>query len=249
MIIGFIRATIRFLFLIIASTVTVSTMLLLSPFVKDKLAMGMHERQKWCIVMMRFLGVKIIKKGNPNYQNILYLSNHRSYIDPLAKFNHFNAFVLAKSEVRSWPLIGYGCSISGVHFVKREEKTSRANARETIADVIKSGHSILIYPEGTTTDLPQTLPFKPSVFQMAAAHEVKIIPIAIEYKDPKDAWIGDDTFVRHFFQTFAKRELVCAIHYGPPMWDADAEILSKKVQNWVDTELLEMRKKWDLPLV
>ena len=206
----------------------------------------MRKRQQWSILLMSVLGVKINKKGKSAYENVLFLSNHRSYIDPIAKFKHFDALVLAKAEVRSWPIIGYGCSISGVHFVKREEKASRVNARKTIADTIKNGQSILIYPEGTTTDLPKALPFKPSVFQMAAENNVRIIPIAIDYQDPKDAWIGDDTFIRHFFQTFAKKEVICTVHYGPPMWDADGTVLREKVQNWVDAEILEIRKKWNL---
>lgn len=248
MIIGIIRATLRFLLFLVASSITVLTILCLSPFVKDKLAMGMRKRQQWSIILMRFLGVKITKNGKSDYTNVLFLSNHRSYIDPIAKFQHFDALVLAKAEVRSWPVIGYGCSISGVYFVKREEKTSRAQARETIADTIKNGHSILIYPEGTTTDLPKSLPFKPRVFDMAAENKVKIVPIAIEYRDPKDAWIGDDTFVRHFFQTFAKKEVICRVHYGPPIWKADGEVLRTKVQEWVDSELLLIRKEWNLPL-
>lgn len=248
MIIGVIRAILRFILLILLSSITVATILLLSPFSTDKLKMGMRKRQQWSILLMRVLGVKIGKKGKSNYKNVLFLSNHRSYIDPIAKFKHFDALVLAKAEVRSWPVIGYGCSISGVHFVKREQKTSRANARKTIADTIKNGHSILIYPEGTSTDLPKPLPFKPSVFQMAAEHKVQVVPIAMEYKDPNDAWIGDDTFIRHFFQTFAKKEVICLVHYGPPMWESDGEVLRTKVQDWVDNELIEIRKDWNLPL-
>ena len=144
---GIFRATIRFIFLIIASSITVLTILLLSPFVKDKLKMGMRKRQQWSIILMKFLGVKIQKKGKSDYQNVLCLSNHRAYIDPIAKFQHFDALVLAKAEVRSWPVIGYGCSISGVHFVKREEKQSRAAARKAIADTIKNGHSIRLTVE------------------------------------------------------------------------------------------------------
>ena len=155
---------------------------------------------------------------------------------------------MAKAEIRSWPIIGYGTSVAGVYHVKREDKESRAKARAEMAKTIKNGNSILVYPEGTTTDLPHTLPFKPRTFQIAAEHQVNIIPIALEYQDPKDAWIGDDTFIRHFFQTFAKKEIVCAVHYGPPMWDKDGDVLRQKVQDWVNAELVEMRKEWGLPL-
>lgn len=245
---GVIRATFRFLFFILWTIYIVAGILLGSLFTKDKLAVGFRKRRQWARGLEQLLGLTFIKKGKADYKNAIFLSNHRSYIDPVGKVQDFDALVLAKAEVRSWPVIGYGASVAGVYFVKREQKESRAKARAEMANTIKNGNSILVYPEGTTTDLPQTLPFKPRTFQIAAEHEVNIIPIALEYQDPKDAWIGDDTFIRHFFQTFAKKEIVCAIHYGPPMWDRDGDVLRAKVQDWVNAELLTMRKEWNLPL-
>ena len=70
----------------------------------------------------------------------------------------------------------------------------------------------------------------------------------MSFEDPSDAWIEDDTFIRHFFQAFAKPKLVCEIHYGQPMWAADGEQLRKEVQTWINNELTEMRKAWGLPL-
>ena len=221
---------------------------MVSLFVKDKWGVGIRKRRQWASGIRRLLGIKVIRKGKADYKNVLFLSNHRSYIDPLGKVQDIDALILAKAEIRSWPIIGYGASLAGVYFVKREAQESRAKARKEMAKTIKNGQSILVYPEGTTTDLPQTLPFKPRTFQLAAENNVKIVPIAIEYQDPKDAWIGDDTFVRHFFQTFAKREVIATIHYGPPMWEADGEVLRRKVQDWVNAELTIIRKEWNLPL-
>jgi len=245
---GVIRAAIRFLFFILWTIYIVASILWVSLWAKDKWVVGIRKRRQWANGIRRLLGIKIIKKGKANYKNVLFLSNHRSYIDPVGKVIDIDALILAKAEIRSWPIIGYGASLAGVYFVKREAQESRAKARKAMAHTIKNGQSILVYPEGTTTDLPQTLPFKPRTFQIAAANNVEIVPIAIEYKDPKDAWIGDDTFVRHFFQTFAKKEIVCAIHYGPPMWEADGEALRHKVRDWVNSTLIEIRKDWNLPL-
>ncbi len=245
---GLLRATLRFLLFILWTTYIVIAILCFSLFAKDKRAVGVGQRRLWAKGLTYLLGIKVIKKGKADYKNVLFLSNHRSYIDPVGKVIDIEALILAKAEVRSWPIIGYGASLAGVYFVKREKKESRIKARQEIAKTIKNGHSILVYPEGTTTDLPHTLSFKPKTFQIAAEHKVEIVPIAIEYQDVKDAWIGDDTFVRHFFQTFAKKEVVCAIHYGSPMWDGDGDVLREKVQHWVNAEILEMRKQWDLPI-
>lgn len=241
-----IRATIRFILFVLSILFFITRLLITGFFTGFKVETGVKHRQQFCKVLMPILGIQIHKKGKADYQNVLFVSNHRSYIDPFVQVTHFDALALAKAEVRSWPIIGFGIKITGTYFVKREEKSSRQAAREGIAATIKAGNSILLYPEGTTTDLPQTLPFKPRTFHMAADNSIEVVPIVIEYQDPEDAWIGDDTFIRHFFQVFAKRKVVCAVHYGMPMWDSDGEVLRTKVQDWINSELKTIRNKWKL---
>ena len=243
---GNIRATIRFVLFILAMLLFISRLLITRFFTPLKVEIGIKHRQQFCNVLLPILGIQITKKGKSAYDNVLFIANHRSYIDPFVLVTHFDALALAKIEVRSWPIIGFGVKITGTYFVKRAEKSSRQAAREGIANTIKNGHSILLFPEGTTSDLPTTLPFKPRTFQMAADNQIKVIPIAIEFQDPKDAWIGTDTFIRHFFQTFAKPTIVCEVHYGLPMWEADGTLLKTNVQSWINQELSTIRTKWGL---
>lgn len=245
---GHSRATIRFVLFILAMLFFITRLLITRLFTQFKVEIGIKHRQQFCKVLLPILGIQITKKGEAAYQNVLFIANHRSYIDPFVLVTHFDALALAKAEVRSWPIIGFGVKITGTYFVKRADKSSRQAAREDIANTIKNGHSILLFPEGTTSDLPTTLPFKPRTFQMAADNQIKIIPIAIEFQDPKDAWIGRDTFIRHFFQTFAKRKIVCEVHYGTPIKEKNRNLLKTKVQGWIDQELTSIRKKWDLPI-
>ena len=243
---GKLRAIVRLLLFFLSASFFILSILIIGLFTRVSPAKGVRYRQQFCRFLMPILGIQITKIGKADYENVLFISNHRSYIDPFVQVTHFPALVVAKMEIRSWPIIGYGVKITGTYFVKREEKSSRAAARADISKTIKEGQSILLYPEGTTTKLPTTLPFKPRTFHMAADNQVKIVPIAIEYQDPDDAWVGDDTFVPHFLQVFAKRKVVCEVHYGEPMWDKDGDLLREKVQAWVNGELTEMREKWGL---
>ena len=227
--------------------VFITRLLITRLFTGFKVETGVKHRKQFCMVLMPILGIQIIKKGKADYQNVLFTANHRSYIDPFVLVTHFDALALAKEEVRKWPIIGFGVKITGTYFVKREIQTSRKAAREGIAKTIKNGHSMLLFPEGTTSDLPITLPFKPKTFQIAAKNQVKVVPIAIEYQDSKDAWIGAATFIPHFFQTFAKPKIICEVHYGLPIWEPDGLLLKSKVQTWINQELIMIRKKWGLP--
>ena len=178
---GKLRATIRFLLFMLTMIFFIVRLLITGLFKGFKVETGLRQRQQFCHALIPMLGIEVRKKGRADHKNVLFISNHRSYIDPFVQTLHITALAIAKEEVRSWPIIGFGVKITGTYFVKREEKSSRKAAREGIAKTIKNGHSILVYPEGTTSDLPKTLPFKPRTFQMAAENKVKIVPIAIEF--------------------------------------------------------------------
>lgn len=247
-IIGKLRATKNFLIFVFLLLFFVARLLVAGMIKGFEQDLGVKHRQQFARTLLPLIGIKVIKEGATDHKNVLYVSNHRSYLDPFIQVVDIDTLALAKAEVESWPVLGYGIKITGTYFVKREDKNSRKLAREGIADTIKNGRSILLYPEGTTSDLPKTLPFKPRTFQMAAQNGVKIVPIAIEYKEPSDAWIGDDTFLRHFFQVFARKKILCEVHYGNPIWQKDGDELKSTVQQWIDQELTQIRRKWSLPV-
>ena len=72
-------------------------------------------------------------------------------------------------------------------------------------ELVKTGYNVLIFPEGTSSKSPVLLEVRNATFEMAAAANVPIMPVAIEYANENDAWVGTDTFVRHFFECFGKR--------------------------------------------
>jgi 1-acyl-sn-glycerol-3-phosphate acyltransferase len=210
--------------------------------------LGMRHRQQCCKTMMKVLGITVTTEGNYHHGNYLFISNHRCYLDPIAQSQHILALAVAKAEVRDIPIMGYGVSITGVHFVKRESNKSRKETRSNITKTILEGKSILIYPEGTTIKTPTTGEFKPGTFKMAAKDKVQIVPIAIEYGHEGDPWVGPDSMPIHFFKNFGKKNKRIEIHYGEPMWMEDGVALKEAVRDWIDTELISIRKKWSLPL-
>jgi 1-acyl-sn-glycerol-3-phosphate acyltransferase len=165
------------------------------------------------------------------------ISNHRSYIDPVITLREAKAFPVAKAEVSKWPLIGWGAKFTGIIFVKRESRDSRRGAIQAIEEALDEQLPVLIYPEGTTTGEPGTLPFKMGAFRVAARKGVPVIPCAIDYPNPRDYWIGDDTFVRHFFETFSRLKTRVVVRYGPPIYGDDPKELAKEARAWIDEEV------------
>ena len=150
---------------------------------------------------------------------------------------------VAKAEVARWPLIGFGAKVTGVVYVKREDKNSRADTRNAVREALKSGLPVLIYPEGTTTDEAQTRPFRISSFQIAAKEGIPVVPMTIEYGKKSDAWIGADTFVPHFIQCFGKWQTAAFIHFGEPIFETNGDVLLQKTQTAINEHLIHFAKK------
>ena len=76
------------------------------------------------------LNMHVIIEGKPHDKPALYVCNHRSFADPLAILPYLDAYVIAKAEVASYPIINKGAELTGVLYVKREDSQSRNAVRD-----------------------------------------------------------------------------------------------------------------------
>ncbi|AMC10499.1 hypothetical protein Lupro_04230 [Lutibacter profundi] len=196
-------------------------------------------------VLHYILGTKITIYGKEPTISGLIISNHRSYFDPLVILRNILAYPVAKKEVESWPLIGSVCKTTGVIFVHRENKNSRMKTLDKINIILNKGFSILNTPEGTTHIEPTTIKFKPGAFVIAAQLGVPVIPVALDYKNTSDAWIGDDTFIPHFLRCFGKWRTEIKISFLEPIFSDNVDELIASSKKQIDQELLRFRKEWD----
>ena len=72
-----------------------------------------------------------------------------------------------------------------------------------------------------------------------------MVPMAIDYADLGDAWIGDDTFLPHFLRCFGKPVTHVKIRYGQPLQSNDADLLVSETKQWIDENLLAIRQEFE----
>ena len=205
-------------------------------------------RRLWARRSIRALGVEVQQNGTPPEGCHLFVGNHRSYMDPIITLAIVEALPVAKAEVSDWPLIGFGAKATGIMYVKRESSNSRAATIEAMREVLQEGHSVLIYPEGTTHIEPQARRFKTGGFKLAAREGIPVAPIAMEYEDQGCAWIGNDTFVPHFVRCFGKKKMVVKVSYGEPVLSDDTDFLVQQTHGWINDQLVGMRSELGLPV-
>lgn len=239
-----IRATLRLLFFAVGSLYYIFRYSIKAMFLGNDLDRALRIRRQWFSQICWGLGVQIQTIGELPQEGGLLISNHRSYFDPIIVLSQILALPVGKIEVKDWPIIGWGAQVSGSIFVNRKSKEGRQEARQNIKDTLQKGYCVMNYPEGTTHTLPYTKSFSPGMFKDAALENFKIYPIALEYQQTADAWVGDDTFLRHFFECFGKKKTHIKVSYGKALLGNDADDLILKSKKFIDFELKKIRTNW-----
>jgi len=238
-----IRASLRAFLVVLVMVIWVSAYVVSLIFTKHTKARAFNLRRSFSKIAVPILGIRTIYKGEPIDEPALYVSNHRSFPDPMINCIPINAFVIAKAEVADMPVISKGAELTGVIYVKRENKSSRTATRDKMVEVLKSGYNVLVYPEGTVNTAAVTLPFKKGTFIEAAKHGIPVVPIAMEYRDELDLWYKSH-FVTQMFRQFGKRKTEVKMEIGPPLRSDDGIALSEMAEEWINKKILEMNTGW-----
>ena len=241
----YVRAYGRIFIFMVTMSTGMAFILLTSLIAGKNLKRSMRIRRAWIKFILPVMGLEIINRSVPPEGVFLFVSNHRSFIDPVVILNYIYALPLAKAEVSSYPLIGYGARMTGVLYVVRESVDSRLDARQAIADTLMEGWSVLIYPEGTTEISTTSGHFKKGSFEIASLINVPVLPAAIEFADPADHW-KEKSLWRQYVDQFGKRKSICRIEFGDPIHSDDPEELLQNTQKWIDTKLRSFRQEFDL---
>jgi 1-acyl-sn-glycerol-3-phosphate acyltransferase len=155
---------------------------------------------------------------------VLLVSNHVSYLDPIAILSVCPAVPIAKGAVAGWPIIGAAGTSLGVVFNQRERPIGRAVALRRVYSVLAAGAAVLNFPEGTTTPGDHVAPFWRGTFGVAQRLGVPVVPIALRYRDPEMAWTGNATFLPHYWRTVRRARVEIAIRFGAPMLPRTGEV-------------------------
>ncbi len=210
---------------------------------------ALSQRKKLAHFLIRRLRINLTLTGRSPQGPVIFVANHRSYLDTVV-FHQDHIFLpVAKADVAQWSLIGYISKITGVLCGKRTDKQGRRQTREAIADTLHAGKSVFIYPEGTTHSSPQTIAFRKGTFIVAAEQGFPIIPVAIEYRDPLDAWVGNDSLISHLFRLCMKPVIEVSVGLGRAIYSNDPDRLLHQTQKWIDSKLKETRTDRKLSLL
>lgn len=113
-----------------------------------------------------------VKSAQSGKDNIIYLGNHLSYIDIPVLSAFIQGVFIAKASVRQWPVFGALAKVGGTVFIDRN-RGAALNAIKSINEALEAKHPLIIFPEGTSTNGAQVLPFKSSLFELFLNQSLK----------------------------------------------------------------------------
>lgn len=239
-----LRGVLRLLFFALAVFWLIIKILAISIFKGESQERSVRIRQRWTRSFLPAIGVRIKVQGKPPDIPCIFMCNHRSYLDPAVIVCQAHGMPVSKAEVASWPVIGTGARVTGTLFLERESAGSRKLILTAIAEKVQQGIPVILFPEGTTHDKSYTTTLKKGGFQLAAQHNIPIVPVALEYGSEKDYWIGNDTFLPHFIRRFGEKNMRVAVRYGAPLTSDDPDFLLAETQKWIDAQIPEMRREF-----
>ena len=136
-------------------------------------------------ICRRIFGIKIKTFGKVSVNfPILLISNHASYLDIIILSSLFKSSFLAKKEISSWPLFGILAKLQNTVFIDRKIGSIKEQ-ENLIINHLKSKNNLVIFPEGTSSNGNQVLPFKSplfNIFQNKDNSKIYIQTITIIYK-------------------------------------------------------------------
>jgi 1-acyl-sn-glycerol-3-phosphate acyltransferase len=120
----------------------------------------------WSSRILKTLDLKISFSGEPHPEGLI-VSNHLSYLDILVFSSIANCVFVSKSEVKSWPVVGWVATMSGAVYVDRSRRTDTQSVQPEMKAALARGLRLAMFPEGTSTDGSSVLRFHSSLFQPA----------------------------------------------------------------------------------
>ncbi|WP_299030462.1 1-acyl-sn-glycerol-3-phosphate acyltransferase [uncultured Sulfitobacter sp.] len=165
-----------------------------------------------CRSAFRILGMGFAISGTPMTHRGAVVANHSSWLDIFALNAAKRIYFVSKAEVAKWPGIGWLARATGTVFIERNPARARAQT-QMFEQRLLAGHKLLFFPEGTSTDGLQVLPFKTTLFQAFLApnlrEEIYVQPVAVVYRAPYGTdqrfygWWGSMEFGAHLLATLA----------------------------------------------
>mgnify|MGYP001052878231 CR=1 FL=1 len=190
--------------------------------------------------LLKIFGVRLKVAGPKPKRGTLVVANHISWFDILAIGAITPLSFIAKSDVKTWPLLGQLSLLQRTVFVDRRRGRHNKTDGDGLTQRLLGGDTMVIFAEGTSSDGLKVLPFKSTLFagieRLAKSTPAPdaLMPVqamSLAYLRLHDmamgrrqrlgyAWLGDMALAPHFLFMLASGPLTIEVMFHEPLPDA-----------------------------
>lgn len=178
--------------------------------------------QAWSLRMLHILGIPLQVEGEPPAHGpVLLVANHISWLDILVLHAARHCRFVSKSDVKHWPLLGTLATGGGTLYIERENRRDAMRVVHHMRDSLAAGEIVAVFPEGTTGDGRELLPFHGNLIQAAISIDAPVQPVAVRFVDEATGqdsdgplYLGDDTLLSSLWRTLAGPPFVAKVRFG-----------------------------------
>jgi lyso-ornithine lipid O-acyltransferase len=189
-------------------------------------------------VVCRLIGLHVRVIGAPAHATsdgrpVVFVSNHSSWLDVPVLGSRLPAAFIAKEEVGSWPVVRTLARLGRTVYVRRKRASTVAERNE-MQGRLAHGDSLILFPEGTTSDGSRVLPFRTAFLSIAEVPATKtglppiVQPVSVVYdrlaglpmgraSRPLFAWYGDMDIGSHFWRLAQHKGLRATVLLHQPL--------------------------------
>jgi 1-acyl-sn-glycerol-3-phosphate acyltransferase len=176
----------------------------------------------WSRWIVRAAGVRVRIVGSaPPAGGLLLVAHHVSWLDVPLLAAVRPARMVAKTEIRRWPVAGWLAARGGVLFIDRDRLRALPGTVARIAAELRGGAAVAVFPEGSTWCGRARGRYRRAVFQAALDADVPVQPVRIRYLaggrtvSTTPAFVGEDTLLASLWRVARAGGLVAEARVLP----------------------------------
>ena len=170
----------------------------------------------------------------PKKSNGLFVGNHIGFIDIMAVNSILPCLFVTSREMRDTPVLGLITEFAGCIYTDRKKRGNILDELGEMVGYLKEGFRVVLYPEATSHNGEEILPFKRTLLSAAAHAGVPIRPyvfnfvniqgepFTLKWRD-KVCWYGDMTFYDSLWRAFSVKYLVVEVEFLEPVYPTVAD--------------------------
>jgi 1-acyl-sn-glycerol-3-phosphate acyltransferase len=164
-------------------------------------------------------GLRFTVEGKPR-KHALLLANHLSWLDIMALAAASRTAFVAHSGLTISPGLKWLCDQNGTVFITRDRRHTVAGQVGQVREALGE-RRLTIFPEGTTSDGCEMLPFKSALLSALEGlpKGIPVQPVALVYDEPGDiAWVGAEPGLRNAATILSRtRPIHLTLRFLPPL--------------------------------